>query len=262
GNPFALFEAAEAARRYPILDESAIDYAFLSPEGGALFCQRIARDLAAWLTRNGATLRTGARVTALDAEAGRATLESGETLSADRVAVTAGAWVLKLFPGLAETLTTYHTYVAYLEPPADLNEAWKSAPALLDIGGDADVYAIPPLDGTGLKLGSGLVKSRGGPDERRTPEPGEGERLRDLFAPPVARIAEYRVSRVVTCAYTFTADERFVCHAKRKALVVSACSGHGYKFGAAIGRRVAAAVESGDTDLLARWLAADDWIAA
>jgi sarcosine oxidase len=38
---------------------------------------------------------------------------------------------------------------------------------------------------------------------------------------------------------------------------VSACSGHGYKFGAAVGRRVAAAVGNGDIPGLERWLRAE-----
>jgi sarcosine oxidase len=37
---------------------------------------------------------------------------------------------------------------------------------------------------------------------------------------------------------------------------VSACSGHGYKFGAAVGRRVADAVETGDGRGLLAWLEA------
>ena len=49
-----------------------------------------------------------------------------------------------------------------------------------------------------------------------------------------------------------TAWERGRC------LIVSACSGHGYKFGAAVGRRVAGAVEDGDTDALKRWLRAEE----
>ena len=52
----------------------------------------------------------------------------------------------------------------------------------------------------------------------------------------------------MTCAYTFTADERFWAAEKGRCLIVSACSGHGYKFGAAVGRRVAAAVGSGDVE--------------
>lgn len=48
--------------------------------------------------------------------------------------------------------------------------------------------------------------------------------------------------------YTFTEDERFFAIADARALVVSACSGHGHKFGAAVGRRVADAVEIGEDD--------------
>ena len=87
--------------------------------------------------------------------------------------------------------------------------------------------------------------------------PGEGEAIRNLFSPPIARIGEYSVTEVVTCAYTFTADEKFMAHEKAKCLIVSACSGHGYKFGAAVGRRVAAAVGDGDVLGLKAWLRAE-----
>lgn len=47
-------------------------------------------------------------------------------------------------------------------------------------------------------------------DWNRQPVPGEGEAIRNLFSPPIARIQEYEVTEVVTCAYTFTADEKFM----------------------------------------------------
>jgi sarcosine oxidase len=166
--------------------------------------------------------------------------------------------VLRLFPQLAANLATYRTAVVYLEPPADLKPAWDAAPVVLDVGGNTDGYIIPPTGGGGLKFGSGLHKERwADPDAGRAPRPGEGEEVRDLFAPPFARLAEYRVLDTVTCAYTFTADQRFFGEAIGRALVVSACSGHGYKFGAAVGRRLADAVETGDAQTLKRWLRAE-----
>lgn len=247
---------AEAAARYPFLNASAMRYAFLSPEGGVLFCRRIARDLRTWLTANGAELRPETPVAAVDGDDGRVATRDG-ALSFDRIIVTAGAWVLRLFPELADRLTTFRTAVAYLQPPADLRAAWEQAPAILDIGGTADGYVIPPVDGAGLKVGAGVHKRAAGPDEDRTPLPGEGERLRDLFSPPLARIGEYAVANVATCAYTFTSDETFFAAERGRALVVSACSGHGYKFGAAIGRRTAEAVETGDFEGYLRWLRAE-----
>lgn len=258
GYPVDQFDGAEAERRYPFLDGSSIRYGFSSEDGGALHCKLIASDMLAWLTANGATCRTETRVEAADAEAGTVILADGETLSADRVVVTAGAWVTKLLPDLTQNLTTYRTAVVYLDPPSDLKAAWEAAPVILDVGGETDGYILPPSGTGGLKFGSGLHKEKW-PDANagRVPRPGEGEEVRNLFAPPMKRIGEYNVTDVVTCAYTFTGDETFYSTERGKALIVSACSGHGYKFGAAVGRRVADAVESGDTDRLARWLRAE-----
>jgi sarcosine oxidase len=252
------FDGAEAERRYPFLDGASIRYGFSSPDGGALHCRPIATGLERLIRASGGTIRDRTKVVSVDAEAGTVTLEEGERLSADRLVVAAGAWVLKLFPQLAESLATYRTAVVYLEPPADLKAAWDAAPVILDVGGETDGYIIPPTGGAGLKFGSGLHKERwADADAGRAPRPGEGEEVRDLFSPPIARLSGYAVSDTVSCAYTFTADQRFLGAGFGRALVVSACSGHGYKFGAAIGRRVADAVESGDAVTLGRWLRAE-----
>lgn len=255
GYPIALYEPAAAVKRWPFLETGTFRYAFLSPEGGALHCRPIAADIARWLRARGADVRENAHAVQVDPGSGRVVLSDGETLSADRIVVTAGAWVLKLFPQLGQALKTYRTAVVYLEPPADLLAAWQGAPVILDVGGRTDGYIIPPSGGAGLKFGSGLHKEpTDDADRDRVPRPGEGEEIRDLFDPPIRRVNEYKVREVITCAYTFTADERFFAADLDKALIVSACSGHGYKFGAAVGRRTADAVESGDTEGLKRWL--------
>lgn len=258
GYPFELLTAEAAVRRWPFLEAGTFSYAFISPEGGALHCRRIASSMAGWLSRNGAAVYENSKVTALDTESGALSLAGGETLRADRIVVTAGAWVLKLFPELDGEVRTFRTAVVYLDPPSDLTRAWADAPVVLDVGGKTDGYIIPPSGGAGLKFGSGLHKvPTSDADWNRTPVEGEGEAIRDLFAPPLARISEYRVREVVTCAYTFTGDERFIAWQRGKALIVSACSGHGYKFGAAVGRRVARAVEDGDFAALTKWLRAE-----
>ena len=258
GFPFDLFQPDEAVARWPFLEAGTFRYAYFSTEGGALHCRKIAIGLAKWLRERGANIYENSKVTAVDCEAGRITLADGSTMQADRVVVAAGAWVLKLFPELGGELKTYRTALAYAEPPADLRAAWETAPIILDVGGNTDGHMIPLTRGAGMKLGSGLHKvPTSDADWNREPVPGEGEAIRNLFSPPIARIEEYRVTEVVTCAYTFTADEKFLAHEKGRCLVVSACSGHGYKFGAAVGRRVAKAVGDGDTNSLKLWLRAE-----
>ena len=251
-------DPADAVARWPFLEAGSFRYAFHSPEGGALHCRRIAAGLARWLRANGANVYENSRVVDVDRDTGSVTLETGETLRGDRVVVTAGAWVLKLFPELGFELTTYRNAVVYLEPPADLKAAWDAGPVILDVGGRTEGYIIPPSGGAGLKFGSGLHKVKSSDANwNREPVKGEGEALRNLFSPPIARIGEYAVKEVVTCAYTFTADKRFTARTLGKCLVVSACSGHGYKFGPSVGRRVAAAVESNDAESLRSWLRAE-----
>jgi sarcosine oxidase len=258
GFPFEMIEPGEAVARWPFLEAGSFRYVFFSPEGGALHCRRIATGLAEWLRANGANVYENSKVTEVDAEAGRIVLAGGETMQADRIVVTAGAWVLKLFPELDGDLKTWRTALAYAEPPADLKAAWETAPVILDVGGKTDGYGIPPSGGAGMKFGSGLHKVRtSDADWNRQPVAGEGEAIRNLFSPPIARIEEYRITEVVTCAYTFTADEKFLAFEKDRCLVVSACSGHGYKFGAAVGRRVAAFVGNGDVASLKAWLRAE-----
>jgi sarcosine oxidase len=258
GTPYERLTPEAATERFRFLDAATFEYAFHTPEGGVLLCRPIAAGLARWLADHGADLRTGARVGGLDAERGIVRLEGGETLEADRIVVTAGAWTLRLLPELASHLRVYRTALIYVDPPAALKSAWADAPAILSVGGASEGYVLPPVAGTGLKFGAGFMKRPADdPEADRTPQPGEGDRLLAAFAPPFARIADYRVSEVVTCAYTYTEDRTFFAAETGRVLAVSACSGHGYKFGAAVGRRVAEAVDGGSFDRLGRWLRAE-----
>ncbi|MEN0002241.1 MAG: FAD-dependent oxidoreductase [Pseudomonadota bacterium] len=258
GYPLNLMNADEAAARYAFLQEGTFRYAGFGPEGGALMCQRIATDLLAWLEKHGVEIQTGCQVTGLDADTGSVCVDGKPRVIHQQIIVTAGAWVLKLMPELAQSLTTYRTAVCYLTPPDDLKTAWHDAPVILDVGGQSDGYAIPPLFGSGLKLGSGRHKVASPPDADREPGASEHHAIMRWFAPPLARLEEYHHEKTVTCAYTFTSDERFYAANTGKITTISACSGHGYKFGAAIGERIAQAVITSNTAQLKQWLAARD----
>ena len=258
GFDYEWLAAREAAERYPFLDAATFRYAYLDHEGGALFSERIARDLKAWLRMRGVDIRMYSKAVSIDPETAQVHIEDGTIVRADRLVVTAGAWTPRLFPALADELAIYRGVVACLTPPADLENAWSNAPAIIDIGGSHDGYVMPPLDGVGLKFGAGALKTRV-PDAEtgRVAAPGEGDRLRQLFAPPFSRIDEYTATDVKTCVQTCTTDQRLFSKRIGKTLVVSACSGHGYQFGAAVGLRVAHALEADDDAVLAHWLKAE-----
>lgn len=253
GYPQSKMTPHEAEEKYPFLDASTFNYAAESPEGGALLCQKIANDLKQWLLQNGAQLRENHKVKSVAPKFG---IVDGDQF--DEVIITAGAWVLELMPSLSEQLTTYRTAVAYFTPPEDLAEAWASAPVILDVGADTDGYVIPPVGGSGVKLGTGLHRCVSKPDDNRIAEPQEADEIKKHFSPPFKRLDEYTHEKTVTCAYTFTEDCHFYTDKMQRVTIVSACSGHGYKFGAAVGKQVAKSVTNKDYETLKLWLEARD----
>jgi len=258
GYPLQLMSDEEASERFKFLQPGTFRYAGFGPEGGALMCRQIARDLESWLKRNGANIETSAEIKNVDAETGELQFANGNSAQHERIIVTAGAWLLQLRPALVNTLTTYRTAVCYLAPPDHLKQAWDNAPVILDAGGESDGYAIPPLFGSGLKLGTGQHKYRSEPNDNRVPGNDEHWAIRKWFSPPLKDLDTYTHEKTLTCAYTFTEDEHFYAHNEGKMTIISACSGHGYKFGAAVGLQAARAVETGDFDALKEWLAARD----
>lgn len=259
GDPHETLPLAEALRRFPYLDAASVSEVTLSPEGGALMCRHIATDLAKWLVVNGCSVRDRTEIRSLDHATGEIITADGERHDFDRIVIAAGAWVPGLVPELKSVLTPWRTAVAYLEPPADLAEAWARSPVILETGGISDGYILPPVRGAGLKFGTGQHKVKNpNPDENREVQPEEGRQILSHFAPSFARLDEYRITDVVSCAYTFTVDEHFLARRMGKSTVVSACSGHGYKFGAAVGRRVAQSILDGDDAALFEWIEARD----
>jgi glycine/D-amino acid oxidase-like deaminating enzyme len=259
GDPHETLPLEEALRRYPYLDAASISEVTFSPEGGALMCRHIAADLATWLKTNGCEVRHHTEINSLDHDTGELLTANEERFNFDRIIITAGAWAPGLVPQLQSELTPWRTAVAYLEPPADLAEAWAASPVVLETGGTSDGYILPPVRGAGLKFGTGMHKVKNpNPDENREVRPEEGRQILSHFTQSFARLDEYRINDVVSCAYTFTHDEHFIARRLGKTTVVSACSGHGYKFGAAVGRRTARSIIDGDDAALISWIEARD----
>jgi sarcosine oxidase len=191
------------------------------PEAGVVRADLARRAFLDLAVSRGARVETGRRVVAPD------------DVDADVVVVTAGAWVTDFVPDLPVSVT--RETIAYFrrEGPAsssvvELNEETR---------GHA-MYALhDPV--RGLKAGAHHAGTATDPNEDGEPDAAiverisawVRERLPDADPEPVG--AE-------TCIYTSTADESFVLERRGRVVVGSACSGHGFKFAPAVGRRLAA----------------------
>lgn len=248
----------ELDRRFPLIRSDGIKSAFYLESGGVLLASRIVAALARHLEARGATLLTGTGAASIAWEAAAVTLLDSRRLEADAVVVAAGAWAPRLVPELRPRVTPSRQLVAYLEPPADLEPLWEKAPLLLDIDQEQGFYLVPPVLGTGLKVGDHRFTLRGDPDRDRQAGEAEARAVAELCRPRLRDFERYRVAGAKTCFYTVEPNERFLVIPRGRGLVVSACSGHAFKFGSVIGARVAETIDGArDVSSLTRWAAGE-----
>jgi sarcosine oxidase len=158
-------------------------------------------------------------------------IESPDDLDADVVVLTVGAWIRRFFPDVPVRVTRETVaFFTYDGPPL---------PSVVELNvhrGHA-MYALHDPD-HGLKVGAHFHGHETDPEL----EEGPSEEL-------VLRIAEWTGARFVdvdptpvaaqSCIYTSTTDESFVLERRGRVVIGSPCSGHGFKFAPAIGRRLA-----------------------
>ena len=194
------------------------------PDGWASLWQSAAgvvhADRARHAFLRGVDVRTGIRV------------ESPDDVDADVVVLTVGGWIRKLVPDVPVRVTRETiAYFAYDGPPL---------PSVVELNVDRGhaMYALhDPVHG--LKVGAHFHGHETDPDDAE----GADDELVDA-------IAEWTGSRFVgidptpvgaqSCLYTSTVDESFVLERRGRVVIGSPCSGHGFKFAPAIGRRLAA----------------------
>lgn len=258
GRPMTELPLADLPRRFPMIDAKGVERAWWIDTGGELFAQDIVAALARHLAqRPNVRLHAGTRIRTVDLEHGRVVTDSGATHAADVVVVAAGAWVDRLVTSQRGRLVPSRQVVVYFRQPDEARAAWSKGPMIIDKTGEVGLYLVPPMQGRGMKVGDHEFSRRGDPDMAREADAAE-------MAPLLARCRQllrgfdaWQIDRLKVCFYTVTEDERFVVEKHGdKGWVMSPCSGHGFKFGALMGRELARTIAGGrDAAAHARWAA-------
>ena len=182
----------------------------------------------------------------LEVEVERAAVRTadGRTDRGDALVVAAAPWTPRLVPTLRSRITPSRQVALYLEPPADLLAAWHAMPMVLDQieAARGGFYAVPPVGGTRLKVGDHGFSLRGQPDAGRETTAADWTLAQALARTGLVGFERYRALEAKTCFYSVTLGERFIVERIGRALVLAGFSGHGFKFGAAIGEAAAAAL--------------------
>jgi sarcosine oxidase len=245
--PVEEWSSAEISTRIPAIRPGAGMIAVYEPRAGVLSPERCVQEMLDEAAALGADLRFDAPATALKPERGAVTIhgQSGEAASANVVVCAAGGWLPALLPDLALPLTVERAVQHWFLPAADDRFAPSRFPIfLLETPDDRFLYGLPD-QGHGLKLAEhhgGQVSSRD--DVNRRVDPDEAHRFRAFVEPYFPTLPDGPVESSV-CTYTNTPDGHFILDrhpAHENVFVISACSGHGFKFAPAIGELVADAV--------------------
>jgi glycine/D-amino acid oxidase-like deaminating enzyme len=244
----------EVAARWPFIDAGGLSYGVHMAKGGVLFAARIVASLA---RRLGEAVHSHTSVSAIDPARAAARLADGSEIAGDALLVAAGPWIGRLVPALAGRAESHRQVAIYLEAPAPYRAAWDAAPAIVDFGGANDVYAFPSVAGTRIKFAFGEYRRRLEPDRERAVAADEPATILRQYEGRLRDLAGYRVLDARSCCYTMTTDRRFVVERlSERAFAISACSGHGFKFGASLGLGLADALTGRrDAAEFARWAA-------
>lgn len=251
-------DAGDLRRLYPLLQAEEDTRAFRLGSGGVLLARRIVAGLAGLVAARGGVVASGTPVRAVDPVAGTIMLDGGDTRRFDRVVVAAGPWINRLLPWMAARVTPSRQVLVYLEAPATTAREWEAMPLILDLDRDTErgFYLVPPVAGTGLKVGDHRFSLTGDPDCDREAGLEEARAIMDHCRLRLRGLDQYRIRHSATCFYTVEPKERFQVVTGDRLVALSACSGHGFKFAAVMGLELAALLEGArDAAAVAAWAA-------
>jgi sarcosine oxidase len=173
------------------------------------------------------------------------------TYEADRLIVSAGAWLGKLLPSLAPLAVPERQVLAWLQPHRpDLFRA-ERFPVFNLVIDEGRCYGFPTHGIPGFKLGLfHHLHETVDPDALAREPNAEDERVLRVLAERYFPEGAGPTMALKVCLFTNTPDEHFLVdlHPEhRQVVVASPCSGHGFKFASVMGEILADLATEGRT---------------
>jgi sarcosine oxidase len=244
GIAYEWLEAADLRRRFPAFWPNDDTVAVWEKRAGILFPEECIKAHLAGAAVRGAVIRCEETVMSIapSGDGVEVRTSKGRYL-AGKVIVSAGAWLGDLLPELRLPLTIERQVVCWFRNGALGSDAsavllpdrmpvyiWEYAPGQI-------FYGFPDL-GQGIKIGFHHGGRHIQPDELQQ-DAGEVEmcEIREIAHTYLAIEPVFEAASV--CMYTNTPDEGFIIDKYPgcpQILVVSVCSGHGFKFSSVVGK--------------------------
>jgi len=248
--PHRLLDAGDMNRLHPQHRLQAGDVAVRDEEAGFLRPELSVAAAAGRAEALGARLMTETEVTAIKPADGEVVIETSRgRFAAERAVVAAGAWTSKLLPQLGLPLEVERQVMAWLAVDDPDSFSPQRFPIFIrELAGGRFRYGFPTTDGRSIKLAVHHEGTGADPDSiEREVEDGDLLPLRE-FAREKLRGVTGEVVDARVCMYTNAPDERFICASPADlpgVTVLSACSGHGFKFASVLGELMAGLILDG-----------------
>jgi sarcosine oxidase len=248
--PTTVLAAPDLMRRFPGFRVPSGYVAVVQPDGGLLRPESAIRAHLELAQAAGAELRTGQIVRSLEPRAAGVRIDTEQgSIEAGNAVVAAGAWVTTLLPHLPAPLRVTRQVTAWFDPvDPDLFRSPRFPVFILE--SRHGMHYGFPMDAFGVKVGKHHHRDETvNPDtyDRSVSVPDETV-IRAALADHLPAVNQ-RMRIAKTCLYTLTPDGHFLIDhiGSPHIILVSACSGHGFKFAPVIGEIVADLVVEGAT---------------
>ncbi|HEY0832070.1 MAG TPA: N-methyl-L-tryptophan oxidase [Candidatus Dormibacteraeota bacterium] len=247
-----LLRADEIRKAYPGHIVGNQDVAVLDAQAGFLRPEAAVAAMIGRVEALGGEIRRGVVVSAVKTHPDGVEIVTAEAREKfDAVVIAAGPWMHELVDWLP--LTVERQVMAWFAIDQKVDTALTAGqfPVFIRQSHDTgDVYGFPTLDGVSLKIARHHEGDATDPQHvQRDVSDKEIDPLRRYVRTRLHGVTQ-RVVRTVTCMYTNTPDGHFAIglHPEDSRIVVlSACSGHGFKFAPVIGAIAADLVCDGET---------------
>ena len=244
-----ILDADEVMRRHPLLTLRPTDRAYYESGAGVLRPERCIQTQLDLALAAGATINMREMVTAYEPSAdGVKVLTEKGTYHADKVILSAGAWIGDMLPEDYRAGIRVCRQVIYWFEAEDISEFHpENFPFVIWIGDKLTDFwtAFPaPRDGMpGVKMVTEQYHTATHPDRvsREVTAAETADMYHRLTLPRLKGLRENLVHADV-CMYTVTPDEHFVIDQhpqSERVIIASPCSGHGFKHSAAVGEALA-----------------------
>lgn len=238
---YEVIDYKEISKRFPAFKPGENTVALYEKNAGLLFPEECIQTQLKLASNNNTTFRFSEKVIAIKdiGDAVKITTNK-ETYRAGKVIVSAGAWMNTIFPGLHLPLTVARQPLCWFDFETSNRENFspqKFPIYIWEKPGGIAFYGFPSIDNK-MKI---AIHHRGKQVTADTVDRNVyGDEIEELRAIATDHFnARFTYSHSAVCMYTNTPSEDFIIdyHPHHKNIIIaSPCSGHGFKFSAAIGK--------------------------